>query len=287
MRGGVVLWSLMASAPVLLLGVMGIVGRTQVSTWEFESYTPKENLALTAYQEPVRSAHVLSSVDPMSPNFATLTTKTADLWLKGYDSGLLTDVLPGSLEDQGTSGSKGQIGEARQLLINNLHIAAVAAKDSGSELGYCLAHAQIIRVADIGKYAGSASVQQSALIQIGSLQRIADRWTILSKEEQRRVSEELKEVRRSDVPLKALAERLSHLAIRRQMTQHDSMKNMGKVFHASNLESLIPPEGMKLKGLEGRSKEAGLDLALGVSIAASLKAEEKFRSIFKTVVPAV
>lgn len=277
------MWSLMASAPALLLGVMGIVGRTQISTWEFESYSPQENLALIAYQEPVRRARLLRLQNPTEPQFSSNVQKAAALWIQGHDEGLLLDILPGSLEDQGSNGAKGQISEARQHLINSLQMQAGLARESGSQVGYCLAHATIVRVADIGKYSGVASIQQGALIQLGSLKRIADHWPNLTQAERSKVLLALHGTRKSEEPLNVLAERLSHLAIRRRMTNNDSMKDLSRVFHASHLASLAPPEGMKLTELKERAKDVGLDPILGVSLSASLRAEEKFRSALEEI----
>lgn len=283
MRGGVVLWSLMVSAPALLLGVMGIVGRTQVSTWEFESYSPKENLALLSYQVPMQEASRLRHLTAADQGFEQKLNTAVELWLSRHDSGELTDVLPGAIEDQGSSGIKGQISESRQILINSLHLAASASQEKEDDLAYCMAHAKIVRVSDIGKYSGVATIQQGSLMQIGSLRRIAYNWSGLNSDEKEMVRQELAKVRRTDAAFMVLAERLSHLTIRRQLTNNVSMKDMSTVFHASKLASLMPPANAKLSDLNEQAKTIGLDPFIGVTLAASLKSEDKFRTIIEDV----
>ena len=93
----------------------------------------------------------------------------------------------------------------------------------------------------------------------------------------------LSKAKRTDEPVNSLAERLSHLAIRRKMTFNTSLKDMGSVFHASHLTSLVPPPGMKLSELKNQSELIGLDPLIGVTLAASLKSEERFVSVLETM----
>jgi hypothetical protein len=279
MRGGVILWSLMASAPVLLLGVMGIVGRTQINTWEFESYSPKENLALLAYQQPMAIASSIRSIDPHEPRYKKLVDQAVSSWFSGQDREELVDVLPGSMEDQGSSGVKSQIIEARQILINGLHVKAMDAYRKGSAYDYCFAHAQIVAVADVSKYSGVTTIQQSALVQIGSLRRIASQWQSLNPDQQKAVKDVLTRSRRSPAPLAPLAERLSHLAIRRKMTFNVSMKDLDSVFHASQLASLSAADGVSIYNMGRDAEKVGLDSTLGLTLSAALKAEKKFVSL--------
>lgn len=279
MRGGVILWSLMASAPVLLLGVMGIVGRTQINTWEFESYSPKENLALLAYQQPMAVASSIRTIDPHEPHFNKSVDHAVSYWLSSQARGELVDVLPGSIEDQGSSGAKSQIIEARQILINGLHLKASLAHNQGSTFDYCLAHAQIVAVADIAKYSGVTTIQQSSLVQIGSLRRIASEWQALTTQQHKQIKKVLEGPRRTSQPVQPLAERLSHLAIRRKMAFNVSMTDLDSVFHASQLASLNALEGANIYDMRRDSERIGLEPTLGLTLAAALKAENKFVSL--------
>jgi hypothetical protein len=269
----------MASAPVLLLGVMGIVGRTQINTWEFESYSPKENLALLAYQQPMAVASSIRTIDPNEPRFKKSVDQAVSYWLDGQERGDLVDVLPGSIEDQGSSGAKSQIIEARQILINGLHLKASLAHDKGSSFEYCQAHAQIVAVADIAKYSGVTTIQQSALVQIGSLRRIANEWQSLTPEQHGTLKEILQGPKRTTLPVQPLAERLSHLAIRRKMAFNVSMKDLDSVFHASQLASLVALNGASIYDMRRDSEKIGLEPTLGLTLAAALKAENKFVSL--------
>lgn len=277
------MWSLMASAPALLLGVMGIVGRTQVNTWEFESYSPKENLALLAYQEPLFAAAGLKNLEEFSPSAQKRTNEAIDLWLERHRIGELSDILPGSLEDQGSSGPKAQISEARQLLITRLHISASAALEQGDAFGYCLDHSKIVALADVSKYSGITTVQQAALVQVGSLRRIGGHWPKLKPDQQEEIRSMLRRAKRADFPMFTLAERLSHLSIRRKLTHNVSMKDMNSVFHASHLANLTVPEGGRIVDIKSASHQLGLDPDLGITLSAAMKAEEKFLAIHEEI----
>ena len=95
MRGSIIVWSLMASAPALLLGVLGIVGRTQITTWEFEAYSDQQNRDILAYRSPVLQAESLRKLNERSPEHLARLELTAENWLRLRAEGLLKYVLPG------------------------------------------------------------------------------------------------------------------------------------------------------------------------------------------------
>jgi hypothetical protein len=131
----------------------------------------------------MEAALALKNWRPEDPAYPKKLKEAVDTWLVGHANGELVDVLPGSMEDQGSSGVKGQITEIRQILMNHLHFFATSISDTERNFEFCLAQAEIVLLADIGKYSGISTIQQGSLVQTGALHRIASKWNKLTPSE--------------------------------------------------------------------------------------------------------
>lgn len=273
------MWSLMASAPALLLGVLGIVGRTQITTWEFEAYTQQQNREILAYRKPVLQAWSLTDFQELSPEHLDRLREVSDLWLSLKAEGVLRDVLPGCLEDQGSDGTKLQIIEARQILLNQTNHLASEQRRSGDLAGSALSAARAVALADVFKYSGISALQQSSLAQASGIRSLMHSAPRLSKEDLSKVIPYLRLAYRPDEPILPLAEEISHLSIKHRMKLGKSLTDMNSVFLVSHLDQLAEGPVRQQSPLSGSSVTCGLEVPMANTMMSALRTEARVQAM--------
>lgn len=273
------MWSLMASAPALLLGVLGIVGRTQITTWEFEAYTRQQNSEILAYREPVIQACTLKIHREHSPEGLDLLIKVTENWLRLRAAGALKDVLPGSMDDQGSDGTKLQILEARQILLNQTNHLAFEQRSSGDLAGSAKSVARSIALADIFKYSGISALQQSSLAQASGMRSLMHAAPMLSKADLAEVASYVRLAYRADEPVLPLAEEISHLSIKRRMKQGKSLTDMNSVFLVAHLDQLEQGPNRKTSSQNASTLTCGLEVPMANTMMAALRTEARVQAV--------
>jgi len=274
----------MAGAPALLLGVLGIVGRTQVATWEFESYTHQQTQDILAYQEPVRTALALKGISDLDPVHIKHINDVADFWLRLKREGRLNNVVPGSLQDQGSEGVKEQILEARQVVLNKLNLLASKQRHDLDWAQASLTIAKGIAIADIFKYSGLAAMQQSALSQASGLRVVRGTADGLPPKTRSQVAALLMEAFHQDNPIGPLAEEISHLSIKAKMRRGESLADLNSVFQVSHLEEIAQEDLRHAAANNGERRSWGLDIPIANTLSAVLKTEAKVHAEIRSFV---
>lgn len=144
--------ALLSLSPVLLLAMIGLIGRSQTLAWEFEEYSPREVHILRSYRQAGLQTLVLQEnyLERTPENVAEML----DAWLKAKrDAG--TSSLPMvSLADQGQAGAKFSLMNAKGLAAHmGLHLAAHQAEAGETETAM-QTYLQIMEIAQIGRDSG-------------------------------------------------------------------------------------------------------------------------------------
>lgn len=283
MKGSTATWALMAAAPALFLGLLAIVGRTQVNTWQFEEIGAREGAKLTAYTEVVADARI--AVRPKTE--ADRVEKMAVRWIEGRRAGTLQDVLPGALSDHGDVGIKGEIVRARQdvamRLVQDAHHDIVAGNASRAARRLALSTS----VSDTLKYSGYHAMTMSAVAQMTALRSLNTIIPQLTAQEKSEALKTLSEVRSPAAPAEEINDQLSRLQIRRDAQYETSFASL-RGYHlldslaVSSFSSPLPgPQDLRtLELLNGRS-------TLSQELLVALKSEAAFQKELSRLVAAL
>lgn len=273
MRANAAVWSLMAGAPALLLGVLGIAGRTQVQTWEFQEYGPSVHADVLAYRAVAPSP----GMKPFYYQTEAELIDRARVWIDGARSGRLKDILPGNISDHGSNGVKGTLLIHRVELTSAMIAAGARAVrerryEDAAQLGW-----RIAAVSDVGKYSGINCVVVSSSAQTRGLALIDQALPHLSPALRAGLARELSQVRHDEDSLEPLANRMNHLHVKRAMLEAGSI---------SNMEAAAPYRGLATISLELASQTRVLSPReapfgeLSVELKGAIKAEGRFHVNF-------
>jgi hypothetical protein len=283
MKGSTTLWALMAAAPVLFLGLLAIVGRTQVNTWQFEEIGEEEGAKLTAYTQVVAEARIAAR--PKTE--ADRVEEIALGWIQGRKAGTLQDILPGSTADQGDQGIKGEIVRARQEVVMRLVQDAHRDVVSGLPRQAARRLALAASVSDTLKYSGYHSMTMGAVAQMTALRGLNTLLPQLSQDEKEATVAILSDIRTPEAPAEEINDQLSRLQIRRDALYETSFASL-RGYHLPNSLAVSTfrtslPGQQDVRGLELLSE----GITLSQELLVALRSEAAFQRELKRLLTAL
>ena len=206
-------WIISAAGPVILMGSIAYVSRSNTTTWQSDEYGPAENRKLVAYVPLVRLTYGRHD----QPVSREVLMPVADQWLKAGRAGELLDVLPGCSSDQGESGMKGQVEDEKRWVVLSLMRLANGARHRGryDESAQYLADAT--EISDFNKYSGALSISNASMMQHEALTHLSGLDAKISPECKSRIIAQLGQIRTPSMPLKPIINR---------MARHKMMENL-------------------------------------------------------------
>ena len=201
-------YQFMASGPILLLGMIAINSRFNESTWVFIEYGPATSARVSAYIEPVRAVreHLKwkNNADEGDLRYVV------GLWLEGYRSGELLDIYPATIADEGLPGVYDQIQTARQELIQRAKRAARKLESEGEIAPAAFLYADVLELANIGKYSEFGALSMSSIIQTDVLQKLIELSPDLSESQH---GEILSRIHGLEQPNRSISHTMNRVAV--------------------------------------------------------------------------
>lgn len=151
------------SGPFTLLAVLAILGRCFVSPWNGPGYSPDEDAQFLAYREPVTA--VKTNISAITHGNPAVLDSAVKVWVKAYESGELQTVGPICAADDGMTGVRGEIENARKTLLFSLHRSLIAAQRADDLKLQSHRIQQMLQLAEVSKYNSALATSAGAQAQ--------------------------------------------------------------------------------------------------------------------------
>lgn len=188
-------------APIFLMAIFAVHGRTAVAPAQLVVDNPEAEETLEAYRFPTQQLYRIG----VKQDFATISKeellRTSNLWIENWKSGRLVPVLPADISDTCHNGVKFEINEMKVRFANLL---VISAREEAARKNYdaaadmfrrALLVAYVMKYSDFASVTGSQTPERNALI---GLMSIANRVTEPVRKE---LLSDLNEWRNLDRPL--------------------------------------------------------------------------------------
>lgn len=171
-----------ALTPIWLLALLGILGRFYSAPWQSPEYGLDIAMDIRAYKEPIVAAR--QAVEQQNHDTSVATEAAADLWIAQCAAGTLKPIPPACGDDDGTSGVRQEIDNAKKILMQSLARHAIRAEKDGDLETAERLYMKGLEVGQVAKYMSSLSIATSSSLQIISLdglERIASQKQSLDR----------------------------------------------------------------------------------------------------------
>lgn len=264
----------MAGAPALLLGVLGITGRTQVHTWQFSEYGPAVHQRLLAYTPYVQDRFGELIFEASDEDVIV----RADEWIAAYRNGGLQDIPPGALDDQGSRGVKNEILQARLAVIAELNRRSRTALANGRHADAADLAWRALAVCDIGKYSGVNLIIGSTANQNAALATLKAAAPRLTKDQAREAAAQVSSVRHAKDSMSGLLHAMARLQVEQTMKELESLPSMRVASPYRGLATISFGEASGISVLEPGGQAAQGQSILLLELKGAVKAESRYRA---------
>jgi tryptophan 2,3-dioxygenase len=177
-----IVYYVLAAGPFLLVGLIAINSRMNTNHWEFIEYGPETMRRIEAYAGPVAQSR--EAIHKGRATSREALREALDSWLLPARNGELKDIPPPTALNEGTTSVYSQILDAKQTLLDVAMREGTALAEAGRHRDAAMLYADVLEIADAGKYSEFSSVSEASTYQVASLKRIADLADKLSAADQ-------------------------------------------------------------------------------------------------------
>lgn len=198
----------LAAGPVLLIGLIAINSRYNESHWEFVEYSPEATSRISAYVGPIKAsrAHFASAEHKR----CTSRCLAVDAWLAAKWSGQLKDVYPPTASYEDVSVVYGQLMAEKSEVVHEALRVADRLESQGFHPEAVFAYADVLDLADTGKFSEFGSLIDAASVQITVLNRIEKLTGTLSEDDTAHLMERLSVLDTSNRTLGVTIDRMTN-----------------------------------------------------------------------------
>lgn len=206
--------------PFVLYAYIGIHGRTQFLGFERVEYGSVVAERIYAFGPYLLEADRTSVGAPAE--FESRLIASSEHWIDASDRGVLTDILPASLDDQSDSGVKAEIWSCRDRLLRSLRKLASNAWDTGETDRAIRLTTTALRLSDVAKYSDVYSITRLTLVQRDLIIETRSHADQLSPNQVAQIEDVIRKMRDPKAPTNRLIAHIELLHVRESgVTQSD------------------------------------------------------------------
>ncbi len=247
----------LASGPILLLGLIAINSRYKVNGWEFIEYSPETSARIETYVGPITASRAHFRSDEHKR--CSASCPGVDTWLAAKWSGLLKDVHPPTSFVDDNSTIYWQIIKEKNHVMSEANKIALRLEEKGFKSEAAFAYMDMLDIADVAKYSEFGSLIESSVSQVSTLEKIRRLVPSLSDEDRAHLIERMTAL---DSPARSLSVTADKMAGAYRMDQSRS-RHYTVTYEAAQTGSLLASAGD-----EGKDRIDSLQRMIGTDASA-------------------
>jgi len=172
---------LLASGPLLLLGMISINSRLNRGQWDFVEYSPEATVRITAYVKPIIASrgHFQSG----EHRDCAQRCPGVDAWLSASRSGELKDIHPPTAAYADSSHLYDQILREKTVVVGHALKLAKRLEAAGHHYAAASSFADVLELSDAAKFSEFGAFVDASTVQLAALERIASIADLLTDQE--------------------------------------------------------------------------------------------------------